>query len=192
MEAIVWLVFIAIWFISGVVKSIKQVSDQRPGQQPGPTQEQPQPQRPQPARQRPQPARQPDGEDPMIRLLRQLSGETEVQPEQTPRESPRQPSYQPPTPRKQAPPPTPRLIAQADRSRPVQARDVSVAKTPPVPRVALPPRAKIASPLVSHSHGASAMARSLSRDLRNPGSVRKAILLQEILGKPLGLQGLPK
>lgn len=191
-EAIVWLIFIAIWFISGVVRQIKQVSSQRPGQegQPQPTGQSSREMRGEPDRRpadRPKPALPDD--DPMVQLLRKLGGEVEVRPQEAPRETRQQPARSPmPAPPPAPPAPPVQVSATIDRSRPAK-----VARRPKITELAAIPKMKQPHvvPTVSSGGGpATALARALRRDLRQPDSVRKAIMLQEILGKPPGLQGL--
>lgn len=176
-EAIVWLIFVAIWFIGSIVKQIKNVAEQRPGQS--------QEEDPARARERPQPARQPADDDPMIKLLRQLGGEVEVRPQEPPRQS--RPALQPPRPqlpRSQPPRLQPATTTARSASRP------KVAKMASIPEMDLPPLPETGQAVrTGSSGGSSAMARSLRRQLRRPSSARKAILLQEILGKPVALQG---
>ena len=193
-EAIVWLIFIAIWFISGVIQQIKKVATQRPGQegQPQPGQEG-QLQGRQEARgeadrrSRERPQTLPD-DDPMVQLLRKLGGEVEVRPQEPPRETRQQPVRPAPPPAPPAPPAQAPAWVGLDRSRPARpAKRPKVAEQAAIPEMKLPPIV----PTVSKGGGpATALARSIQRDLRRPDSVRKAILLQEILGKPPGLQGL--
>lgn len=168
-EAVVWLIFIAIWFISGIVKQIRQVAKQRPGQ-PGA----------EPAGR--QTDRSADADDPMIQLLRQLGGETEVQPQEPPRE------YRPaPEPRRVGD----TLIQAEARARPPQPSRTTartkVAAAAKIPEMDLPPLPSVGQP-VPRRRG-SALGREIRRQLRRRESARRAILLREILGPAPGLKG---
>lgn len=188
-EAIVWLIFIAIWFISGVVRQIKQVASKRPGQQ-RPGQERPGQEGQQQARSTQERQERLPEDDPMVQLLRKLGGEVEVRPQEPPQERRPQPMRtRTPSP----PPPAPPVRVQQssasiDRSRPAKvARRPKIAQQAAIPEMKLPPIV----PAVSTGGGPPvALARNLRRDLRRPDSLKKAVLLQEILGKPPGLQGL--
>lgn len=183
-EAIVWLIFIAIWFISGVIRQIKQVASQRPGQE-GPGLEGQEQARSAQERQE----RLPE-DDPMVQLLRKLGGEVEVRPQEPPREQRPQPMRTRTAP---PPPPAPPLRAQQSSASIDRSRPLKVARRPRIAQQASIAEKKVSpiAPAVSTGGGPPvALARNLRRDLRRPDSLQKAILLQEILGKPPGLQGL--
>lgn len=176
-EAFVWLLFLVIWIVSGIVRGIKQVAAQRPGQHPHPGEGERAEQGPR------RPERPLPDDDPMVQLLRQLGGEVEVRPHEPPREQER--PAEPRAPR-QVPPPPP-------VSRPVpQVASMRSQTVPAVPDVSAPfvPMATGISLGRGASRGRSALARKLRRDLSRPDSLRKAVLLQEILGKPPGLKNL--
>jgi hypothetical protein len=168
-EAIVWLVFIGIWFIGGILKQIKQVKEQRPGQ-PGTEHRAP--------RETNRPAPQAEDDDPMIQLLRQLGGQVETRPQK------------PPPPPRPAPP---KAVPMAQQVRLAREARAEAASTKAAKKAAISGRklqsmaAAAARPRVR----GGVLARDVRRQLRNPQSARRAILLQEILGKPPGLEGAP-
>jgi type II secretory pathway pseudopilin PulG len=86
-----------------------------------------------------------------------------------------------------APPPLPKTApARSPVREPVAAK-----LAPPPPRAPTPPAPIHADfPLLGHKTARSRV-NALARQLRDPGSVRQAVLLREILGPPKALQTPP-
>ena len=189
LDGVIWLVFVVIAIISQMVKAARDKKE-RPGA-PVPTRDSPQgPTRP-PAN----PPAMTEAQAELQDFLRDLAGTASVsleslEPEPAPAttRAPVDLRTPPPLPAEVKPatlaasppqpvPRAPRISTAQSRTRPARAfeREISNASTGPEPR---------------HLHVES-LRLALGADLITPHALQKAILLQEVLGKPLSLRTTP-